>query len=391
MMRDMARQALSLDDFEVAAKRFLPRPLYGYVAGAAETNASLRDSIEDFQDYRFCPRALVDVSRRTTQTTLLGTTYSAPFGIAPMGISALLAYNGDIVLAQAAREAEIPMMLSGASLTKMEDVIEAAPDTWFQAHLTGDPARTDALIDRTARAGYRTLVVTVDIPVLANRENNVRNGFHTPLRPSLSLAWQGVSHPSWSISVFMRTLYERGMLHFENSYAERGAPIVSSKVERELGKRDHLDWTIIERIRARWQGKIIIKGVLHPEDALKCVKAGADAIIVSNHGGRQLDGALSPLRALQPIVQRVGGAVPVLMDGGVRRGTDVLKALALGASFVFVGRPFIYAAAVAGKAGALRAAEILTTEINRDMGLLGINTVDEMSDSLLSAVGLRSA
>lgn len=335
--RALARM-LSLDDFEAAARRRLPRPIFGYVAGAAEDNQSLRANREAFGRYAFQPRVLVDVSRRHQQVELFGRRYESPFGIAPMGISALSAYRGDIVLARAARDQGIPAILSGTALIALEDVIQAAPGTWFQAYLPGDPARIDALVARAARAGYETLVLTVDIPVSANRENNVRTGFSTPLKPSLRLAWDGLTRPRWLAGTFLRTLLAHGMPHFENSFATRGAPIVSGSVLRDFSARDHLNWEHVTRIRRQWRGTLIIKGILHPDDARLAREHGADGIIVSNHGGRQLDGALSPLRAL-PGVVAAAGVMPVMMDSGVRRGGDVLKALALGARFVFVGRP----------------------------------------------------
>ncbi|CAB3639407.1 alpha-hydroxy acid oxidase [Achromobacter aegrifaciens] len=379
--RALARM-LSLDDFEAAAKRRLPRPIFGYVAGAAEDNQSLRGNRNAFTQYAFSPRVLVDVSRRTQQTELFGRRYASPFGIAPMGISALSAYRGDIVLARAAREQGIPAILSGTSLIPLEDVIRAAPGTWFQAYLPGDPQRIDALVERARRAGYETLVLTVDIPVSANRENNVRTGFSTPLKPSLRLAWDGLTRPRWLAGTFMRTLLAHGMPHFENSFATRGAPIVSSSVLRDFSARDHLSWEHVARIRRQWPGTLIIKGILHPQDAALARQHGADGIIVSNHGGRQLDGAVSPLRAL-PAVAEAAGNMTVMMDSGVRRGSDVLKALALGASFVFVGRPFNYAAAVGGEAGVSHAIGLLRAEVDRNMAMLGINHVQEMGPDLL--------
>ncbi|MBD9429074.1 alpha-hydroxy-acid oxidizing protein [Achromobacter sp. ACM03] len=379
--RALARM-LSLDDFEAAAKRRLPRPIFGYVAGAAEDNQSLRGNRSAFTQYAFSPRVLVDVSRRTQQTELFGRRYASPFGIAPMGISALSAYRGDIVLARAAREQGIPAILSGTSLIPLEDVIRAAPGTWFQAYLPGDPQRIDALVERARRAGYETLVLTVDIPVSANRENNVRTGFSTPLKPSLRLAWDGLTRPRWLAGTFMRTLLAHGMPHFENSFATRGAPIVSSSVLRDFSARDHLSWEHVARIRRQWPGTLIIKGILHPQDAALARQHGADGIIVSNHGGRQLDGAVSPLRAL-PAVAEAAGNMTVMMDSGVRRGSDVLKALALGASFVFVGRPFNYAAAVGGEAGVSHAIGLLRAEVDRNMAMLGINHVQEMGPDLL--------
>lgn len=371
-------KVLALDDFETLARRHLPKPLFGYIAGASETNASLRLNAESFQDYVFKPRVLRDVSQRTATTELFGETYAAPFGIAPMGISALMAYRGDLVLAKAAEEAGIPMIMSGSSLVRLEELAGIAPRAWFQAYLPGEPDRIDTLVDRVIAAGFKTLLLTVDTATLANRENNVRAGFSTPLKPSLSLIWQGMSHPSWTVGTFLKTIVRHGIPHFENSYATRGAPIVSSTVTRDFGRRDHLNWTHLARIRQRFPGKLVVKGILHEDDAERAVATGADGIIVSNHGGRQLDGAIAPLNALPEIVARVGDKTTVMLDGGIRRGTDILKALALGARFIFVGRPFLYAASVAGEAGVSKAIDILKSELMRDMALLGVCNVRDI-------------
>jgi L-lactate dehydrogenase (cytochrome) len=376
------RGILALHDFEPAAQSYLPRPLFGYIAGAAESSASFRDNRAVYEEYAFVPRTLVDTSKRTQQATLFGRTYSAPFGIAPMGMGAILAYRGDIMLARAAAAENIPMVLAGSSLIRLEDVKSEGATAWFQAYLPGDQARIDALVARVAAAGYDTLVVTVDTAVLASRENNVRNGFSTPLKPSLRLAWQGITHPRWSVKTFFRTLVKHGMPHFENSFATRGAPILSRNVLRDFSARDHLNWAHIEAIRRMWSGKLLLKGLVHPEDARRARAAGIDGIIVSNHGGRQLDGMVTPLRVLPSIVEAVPD-IPVLMDSGVRRGTDVLKALALGARFVFVGRPFMYAAAIAEEAGVRHGIDLLKVEIDRDMALLGINAIGELSPDML--------
>ncbi len=372
------RRILALDDFETAARRHLPRPIFGYVSGAAETNASLRDNRSTFEELGFVPRVLVDVSKRTQKVELFGRTYPAPFGIAPMGISALSAYRGDLVLARAAGQANIPMVMSGSSLIRLEEVAKANPMAWFQAYLPGEPDRILGLLERVERAGFETLVLTVDTAVLANRENNIRSGFSTPLRPSLRLAWDGMMRPNWTLNTFFRTLLKHGMPHFENSYATRGAPILAKSVMRDFGAKDHLNWRHLEMIRERWKGRLIVKGIMSKEDACIARDSGVDGIIVSNHGGRQLDGTVSPLRVLPAIADALGSAMPIMMDGGVRRGSDVLKAIALGATFVFVGRPFIYAAAIGGEAGVSHAINILSTEISRNMGLLGINSLGEM-------------
>jgi L-lactate dehydrogenase (cytochrome) len=371
------RRILSLEDFEPAARRHLPRPLFGYIARGIETNLSLESNRESFREYRFVPSVLVDVSRRSTATTVFGREYAAPFGIAPLGLSALTAYRGDIVLAQAAAEANVPMIMSGSSLIRLEDVAAASPAAWFQAYLPGEVPKIEALIDRVAKAGFPTLVITVDVPMAPNPESNVRVGFSTPLRPSLRLAWDGLTHPRWLLGTFARTIALHGMPHFENNYATRGAPVLSANVVRDFSDRGHLSWTHFARIRRQWRRTLVVKGILNVADARTARDSGADGIIVSNHGGRQLDGAVSPLHVLPAIVHACPD-IPVMLDGGVRRGSDVLKALALGARLVFVGRPFGYAAAVAGRAGVAHGIALLQQEVSRDMAMLGITRLDEL-------------
>ncbi len=372
------RRVLCLDDFEIAARRHLPRPIFGYIAGAAETNRSLADNRLVFDEFGFMPRALTDVSERSQQTTLFGRTYAAPFGIAPLGISALFAYRGDIVLAKAAVTANIPMIMSGSSLIRLEDVVKEGRTIWFQAYPRGDVAHIGALVERIARAGFETLVVTVDTQVAGNRENNVRAGFSTPLRPTARLAWDGITHPRWLFGTLLRSLVRHGMPHFENNDAARGPPILSPTVEREYWERGNLTWQHLAFIRRLWKGRLVIKGILDAGDARTARDAGADGVIVSNHGGRQLDGAVSPLSVLPDVVAACPD-IPIMMDGGVRRGTDVLKALALGAKFVFVGRPFGFAAAIGGEEGVHHGIRVLSDEVDRDMALLGITHLAELT------------
>ena len=384
-MTKRLRSVLSLDDFETAACKHLPRPIFGYIAGAVETNWSLDDNRAAFAEYGFVPRMLVDVSKRSQQTTIFGHTYAAPFGIAPIGMSALYAYRGDLVLAAAGAAANIPMIMSGSSLIRLEEVAKQSKATWFQAYLPGDVPDITALIDRVAQAGFETLVITVDSQVGGNRENNVRTGFSAPLRPSLRLAWDCITHPRWLLGTFLQTLLRHGMPHFENNYARRGPPILSPNVLRDYSDRGHLNWEHFRLIRRLWKGRLVIKGILDKADAVTARDAGADGIIVSNHGGRQLDCAVSALRVLPGIVAACP-ELPIMMDGGVRRGTDVLKALALGAKCVFVGRTFGYAASVAGAAGVDHAIGLLIAEIHRDMAMLGITDLQEIDARLLVRV-----
>ena len=367
----------SLDDFEEAARRHLPRPIFGYVNGAAETNRSLRDNREAFGEWGFVPGVLIDVSKRDASVELFGRRHAWPFGIAPMGIAALWAYRGDLVLAAAAAEANIPFIMSGSSLIRLEEVAAQSPGSWFQAYLPGDQAQIDALIERVRLAGYETMVITVDIPVAANRENNLRSGFSTPLRPTLRLAWDGISHPRWTFGTFLNTIRRHGMPHFENNYATRGAPILSPNVVRDYSDRSHFTWAHLARIRANWKGRLVVKGILRVDDARRARDTGADAIVVSNHGGRQLDGTVSPLRVLPDIVAACP-ELPILFDSGVRRGTDILKALALGARMVFVGRPFAYAASIGGQAGVKRAISLLSNEVSIDMAMVGVTELSQL-------------
>jgi L-lactate dehydrogenase (cytochrome) len=373
---------LALKDFEPAARRKLPRSLYGFVAGGAEDGRSPRANLAAFDEYGFSPRVLVNVSTRSQATTLFGKRHASPMGIAPMGAAGLCWYEADLALARAAEVAEVPFVLSGASTVALERVIEQAPGAWYQAYLPADRGRIERLLERIRVAGYEVLVVTVDVPVGANRENNVRNGFSIPLRPSLRLAFDALTHPRWMLETLAATLLHAGVPHFENFGAERGKSITAGLDDARTLGRDALSWSDLAWIRKRWNGPLVLKGVLNVEDARQALAASVDGIIVSNHGGRQLDGAASPLRALPAIAEAAGDLV-VMIDGGIRRGTDVLKALALGAEFVFVGRPMLFGAALAGEAGVLHALSILRQEIDRDLALLGCTDIASVNRSLL--------
>jgi L-lactate dehydrogenase (cytochrome) len=379
---------LSLADFERAARRKLPRMLEGFVSGGVETDAALRDNRRAFDEYGLVPRVLNDVSGREQTTTLFGKTYAAPFGIPPFGSAALMAYRGDIVLTSAAAAMNVPMILSAASLIALEDVRRANPNAWYQAYLPGDPARIEPLVDRVAAAGYDTFVVTADVPVSANRENNVRNGFSLPVTFTPKVMLDGMTHPRWLVGTWMRTLKNHGMPHFENMDATRGPPVLSRNLMRNLGLRDQLAWKHVELIRRRWKGKLVVKGILSPKDARIARESGVDGVMVSNHGGRQLDHSVSPLRMLAEIAADANG-MTVMFDGGIRRGTDVLKALALGAKFCFVGRPMLYAAVAEGEPGVRRAITLLKEEIHRNMALAGLRSLAEVTPELVRRIGAQ--
>src|SRR5688572_18917708 len=376
------RNILCLDDFEPAAQKWLPRPIFGYISGGVETDSSLRGNRSAFQELHFVPRILVSTRGRTQKRTVLGRTYDLPFGFPPMGGTALAAFEGDRVLARNAAKLNIPMIQSGASLTPLEKLKEVGPTAWFQAYLPGSPDIITPLVERAQRAGFETLVLTVDVPVMANRENNVRSGYSTPLRPTPRMIWDCMIRPRWLVGTLMRTVMNEGMPHFHNMGDKEPAPLISRTAVRGRALRDGLAWEHLELMRRIWKGKLVVKGILHPHDIKIARESGADGVLVSNHGGRQLDGTIAPLRML-PAVKAEAGDMAVMMDSGIRRRTDVLKALALGADFVFIGRPWLYAASIAGPEGVRHTVRLLREEIDRNMAMLGITSIDQMSRDLL--------
>ncbi|MEJ5155088.1 alpha-hydroxy acid oxidase [Gluconobacter wancherniae] len=380
------RDILALDDFERHCKPSLPRMIYQYVAGGVETESAMRNGRQAYQDYGFTPRALIDTSARSTKTELFGKEYSAPFAIGPLGGAAFVAYRADLALATAAKACNIPMILSASSLIRLEDVHAVNPDAWFQGYLAGDIERISRMLDRVEAAGYKNLVVTVDTPILGNREHNIRSGFSMPIRITPRVMLQSATHPRWLLLTVAQTFLKHGAPHFENTEAERGPPMMSRKVRNTIA-RDKLTWEHIDFIRRRWKGPLVIKGIVSPRDAFLARDHGADGIILSNHGGRQLDHAMAPLRVLPEIAAGKAG-MKVIIDGGIRRGSDVLKALALGADFTLMGRPFLFAAAYDGRRGVEHAYSILRNEVMRDMALLGVNSVSELDESFVRKAGL---
>lgn len=370
---------LALDDFEEAARRSIPRPIFGYINGGAETNASLHDNRAVWDELQFIPKTLVDTSARSLTTTLMGQQYDLPFGIPPMGGTAMACADGDVALARAAARANIPMVVSGAALTSLERVKQEGKTAWFQAYLPGEDDVIKQLVERVAKAGYDTLVLTVDVSVLANRENNVRTGFSTPLRPSLRLAWDMGTRPRWALSMLRHTL-THGMPHFENMGPR--VPMISA-LNRQAGRRDRLSWPHVELMRRLWKGKLVIKGILDPQDAVDCAKHGFDAVMISNHGGRDDDGGWSTIRALSEIAPAVNKKIPILIDSGFRRGIDVAKAVAMGATAVGIGRPYLWGLGSFGQPGVERVLEILNTELRTAVGQAGCTSLKDLNPKMI--------
>lgn len=380
----LSRRVLCLDDFEPLARARLPRALFEYIRGGAEDGSSVRANRQQFHRWAFLPATLRNTAERHTRVQLFDTEWAAPFGIAPMGGCGLAAYRADLAMAAAAARAQVPHVLSGASLVTLEKVIQVNPHTWFQAYLVPDPAGQTALLDRVAAAGYRTLVITTDVPVPGYREADLRNGYTSPLRPSAQLAFDALRHPRWLCGSFARTWAREGAPHFENFDARQRIPVLSRRAPTRSHRRDAMDWTHIERLRAVWPHRLVLKGLLDANDVTRARTLGADGVWISNHGGRQLDGAVTPLQVLAHCVAAAQG-LPVICDSGFRRGSDILKALALGADFAFIGRPMLYAVAAAGEAGVSHAIALLQAEMLRGLALLGARHCNEVAERVVPA------
>jgi L-lactate dehydrogenase (cytochrome) len=377
---------LNLDDIEIAARGRLPRAIYGFAANGSERGASVLANARSFERWSLLPRTLMNVASMDQSTMLFGERHASPFGIAPMGGCSLFAHRADLALAQGARNCRIPFVLSAASSVPLEQVMDAAPGSWYQGYIPGDEARISALLARLRSAKVGVLVITVDVPVASNRDRDRRLGFTVPLKPRFSLAVDGLLHPRWLVNTLARTLLTDGIPRLPNFGGEAtGPPIIATPSPAARSDRERFTWAHVALIRRQWSGALVIKGVLSAEDARIARNAGVDGLIVSNHGGRQLDGAAAPLDVL-PEVLDMAGDLPVCLDGGIRRGTDALKALALGARFVFLGRPMLYAAAVGGQAGVEQAVRILQSEIKTSLALLGCNRIDELGPSHLRAL-----
>ena len=365
-----SKKILFISDLRKVAKTCLPKGIFAYVDGGSQDQETLRANAEAYRKWSFLTKPLNNVSIRNQSVTIFGVQYQSPIGISPMGFAGLCSYDGDVALAESAAAVGIVGVLSAASTTPLETIMKSAPNTWYQAYIPSDLEVIGPLLERLKKANVQVLVITIDIPVQSVRESELRNDFTVPFKPTLGLLMSGMARPRWVIETFLQTLIKKGMPHFENFTSTRGRSILGAEqIDRRIG-RASLTWHEIEWIRKNWSGNLVIKGILRPEDALKAQELGLDGIIVSNHGGRQLDGAIASLEALPAIVKAAPNLL-VMIDGGVRRGTDVIKALCLGAKVVFVGRSAMYGLAADGKRGVDFAMNLLQSEIDTNLALLG--------------------
>ncbi len=371
-MNDDTLGAFNVADLREIARRRLPKGIFEFVDRGAEDEVSLRSNRTAFEGIRLRPRVLADVSQRSQEITLFGHRQKMPIAIAPTGAAGIMWHEGEIALARAAAAAGIPFTLATGSLTAMERVVaRAGGRIWFQLYMYADRSLSYQLVERAKSAGLEALVVTVDSPVFSNREYNLRNGFTIPLSYTPRNVADVLRHPRWLAGVWMRYLLTTGMPRYEN-YPEAVKSSISARpMGRALKLNDSLTWEDVRVLRKLWPRTLMVKGVLRPQDAALAADSGADAVIVSNHGGRVVDGAVAPIEVLPKIVDAVGRRMTVMVDSGFRRGTDVVKALALGANAVLVGRATLYGTAAAGEAGAARAITIFRDEIDRTLALLG--------------------
>ncbi|HET7670954.1 MAG TPA: alpha-hydroxy acid oxidase [Burkholderiales bacterium] len=374
--------AVSIEDLRTMAKRRLPRAIFDFFDGGAEDEVTLRANRAAFERVRLLPKVLVNVSAVDTRVDFFGVESRLPMAIAPTGGISAGRAGAELSLARAAKHFGIPFTLATPSAFTIERVAEEVGGRlWFQLYAVRDRAFREKLVTRARDAGYEAMLVTVDLPVSGKRERDPRNGFVTPYSPNWRNSWDVPLKPAWLLEIARNGL--PGMANMAGyNFSSREKVDIATAVGREMDPS--LDWEQIKGLRDFWPRKLLIKGVERPEDAEKAAAIGLDGVVVSNHGGRQLDGAAPTLEALPEIARRVGSKITVLLDGGVRRGVDILKARALGAHGVLTGRATLFGAMAGGEPGARRALEILSTELERSMKLCGVRTVAEIGPDILA-------
>jgi len=373
--------AHSIEDLRLAAQRRLPRALYDFFDGGAEDEMTLRANRQAFQDLRFRPQVLRNVSVIDTQREVFGRSIAMPMATAPTGALGYGYPGADVAVAKAAVAAGIPYILSSTATASMERIAKAVQGRlWFQPYTLKDKDFFFGLIRRALAADYEALVITVDLPVGGNRERDRRNHFSVPFKFTGHNLWDFASKPAW-----WSRIARHGMPVMENLLGLAAHQTSASALASSVG-RNHdtgFDWAALQQVRDLWPRPLVLKGILHPADAERACAMGCDALVVSNHGGRQLDGAVASLHALPDVLRAVRGRIPVWVDGGVRRGQDVVKALALGAHGVLIGRAMVYGATATGQAGAQRALAILKDELIRTMSLCGTSSLSDIRAELL--------
>jgi L-lactate dehydrogenase (cytochrome)/(S)-mandelate dehydrogenase len=374
--------AINFDDLRKLAKRRLPKIAFDFIEGGLEDEEGLTRTVDAFRQLRLVPRYGVDVTTRDLSAELFGRTYAMPLGIAPTGLAGLFRRGGDLMLAEAAKAANVPFIMSGTSTGLIEDLGKLAPEHgWYQLYVAHDRKISQDMVRRARDAGLSTLVITLDVPVNSKRERNLRNGFGRPLKLTFKTRLEACLHPGW-IAEFVR---HGGLPVFANwkGYAPNGA--TAGEIADFVAAQTPAPvlWQDVEAFRRLWPGKLVLKGIMHPDDATRAVALGVDGVMVSNHGARQLDRAPSPIEVLPAIQAAVGDKMTVMYDSGIRRGSDAIIALCLGAKFVFIGRATLYGVAAGGTPGAALALQIFKDEIDRTMGQMGAPDLKSLGPQFL--------
>jgi len=378
----MPRPTTCIADLQALAKRRVPRMFYDYADSGSWTESTYRANEEDFQKIKFRQRVAVDMRDRTLASTMIGLPVSMPVAIAPTGLTGMQHADGEILAAKAAEKAGIPFTLSTMSICSIEDIAQttSAP-FWFQLYVMRDQDFSNGLIDRAKKANCSALVLTLDLQILGQRHKDIKNGLTAPPQPTIANMINLATKPRWvwNMAQTKRRTFRNIVGH------AKGADNMKSLGKWTAEQFDPaLDWDAVKRIKDRWGGKLILKGILDEEDAAIAAQSGADAIIVSNHGGRQLDGALSSISILPKIVREVGDKIEVHMDGGIRSGQDVLKARALGARGTYIGRAMLYGLGAGGEAGVTEALRIIRNEMDITMAFCGLRDIEKVDRNIIA-------
>ncbi|MBL4720841.1 MAG: alpha-hydroxy-acid oxidizing protein [Alphaproteobacteria bacterium] len=378
-MADGDYGAYNIEDLRQMAKKKLPRGVFEYIDRGAEDEIALRHNREVYRSLKIRNRVLVDVSKRSTTTRIFGREIAMPYGISPTASAGLMSEGGEVGLARAAAQMGVPCTAATNSLTSVEELYEAGDgNIWFQLYMWKDLGLREAFVERIKAVGIETLLVTVDGSVGANREHDRKNGFSMPLKYTPTLIAQVLANPGWCLRVLAPQFLKRGVFKKANYPPELASRLTDKYVDHEHTKSDNQCWDDIKRIRDMWPGNLLVKGLQSWEDAVIAADIGLQGVVLSNHGGRYLDSAPAPIQIIPEVRAAVGDRLKIIVDSGARRGSDIIKALALGADMVMSGRPTLYGSAAAGEAGSYRALEIFQTEMDRVMAQLGLNSVDEI-------------
>ncbi len=379
-LQERLSNACSIEDLRGLARRRLPRGVFDFFDGGADDEITLRANREGFDRLRLRPRVLVDVHQPELSTAIAGSASAAPLVIAPTGAIGAGWPGADVAIARVAARLGIPYTLSTMATSSIEEVAAEGGRLWFQLYVLRDQVFAQRLLQRAHQAGYEALVITLDLATGGKRERDLRNRFTVPLRPNPRTVADFASRPAWCLQML-----RHGQPRFKNMAGFDGDADPRASIAAKVGQAldASFDWDALSRMRDRWPGRFMVKGVSRGDDAARLAAMGVNAIWVSNHGGRQLDGAVAAVDALPEVVAAVQGRAAVLLDSGVRRGTDIVKAVALGAQAVAIGRATLYGAAAGGEAGAQRALQILTEELRRAMQLCGTPRIADIDASLL--------